>query len=264
FYTSALGMRVTAEAQDELALGTEERTLLVLHALPGAVPARRVSGLYHFAVLLPSRAALAGALLRLVEHNIRLQGVADHGVSEALYLADPDGNGIELYRDREEPEWPREADGSLQMGTEELDIDGLVASRDGAAPGQGLPDGTRMGHVHLHVSDLDRAIAFYRDIVGLALKQRYGPSAGFLAAGRYHHHVGVNTWAGVGAPQPPAGSTGLRWFELTFASDALLQAAAGRARAAGHVAEPFAEGLLLKDPAGNGVVLRLARPPVKE
>lgn len=259
FYTGTLGMQVQAESQDGLQLGVEGQALVKLKALPGAKPARKVTGLYHFAVLLPSRPALAEVLLQLARTSARIQGVADHGVSEAIYLADPDGNGIEIYRDLDEREWPRLPEGGLEMVTEELDVEGVIASLNGEQPAwRGMPAGTRMGHVHLHVSDLASAEAFYTQVIGLGLVQRYGPSAAFLASGRYHHHVGINTWAGQGAPQPPAGSTGLRWFELVFAGETGLQAALERAQAAGL--EPVEQdgGYLVKDPAGNGVLLRNA------
>ena len=257
FYAGTLGMQVQAESQDALQLGVDGQVLLKLKVLPGAKPARKVTGLYHFAVLLPSRPALAEVLVQLARTGGRIQGVADHGVSEAIYLADPDGNGIEIYRDLPEREWPKLPEGGLEMVTEELDVEGVIASLNGEQPEwRGLPAGTRMGHVHLHVSDLASAEAFYTQVIGLKLVQRYGPSAAFLASGRYHHHVGINTWAGQGAPPPPAGSTGLRWFELVFASAAGLQAALERAKAAGL--EPVEQdgGYLVKDPAGNGVMLK--------
>lgn len=264
FYTATLGMQVQAESQDELMLGVDGRALVKLKALPGAKPARKVTGLYHFAVLLPSRPALAEMLMQLARTGTptgagaRIQGVADHGVSEALYLADPDGNGIELYRDREEREWPRLPEGGLDMLTEELDVEGVMASLNGEQPEwRGMPAGTRMGHVHLHVSELESAEAFYRQVIGLGLVQRYGPSAAFLASGRYHHHVGINTWAGQGAPPPPPGSTGLRWFELEFADSAALQGALERARAAGQEPVEMDGGYLVKDPAQNGVLLKV-------
>lgn len=257
FYAGTLGMQVQAESQDSLQLGADGQVLLKLKVLPGAKPARKVAGLYHFAVLLPSRPALAEVLLQLARTGGRIQGVADHGVSEAIYLADPDGNGIEIYRDLPEREWPRLPEGGLEMVTEELDVEGVIASLNGEQPEwRGLPAGTRMGHVHLHVSDLASAEAFYTQVIGLKLVQRYGPSAAFLASGRYHHHVGINTWAGQGAPPPPAGSTGLRWFELVFANAAGLQAALERAKAAGLEPAEQEGGYLVKDPAGNGVMLK--------
>ncbi len=261
FYSGTLGMQVMEASAEEAQLGVDGQVLLNLKALPGAKPARKVTGLYHFAVLLPSRPALAEVLLQLARTSARIQGVADHGVSEAIYLADPDGNGIEIYRDLDEREWPRLPEGGLEMVTEELDVEGVIASLNGEQPAwRGLPEGTRMGHVHLHVSDLASAEAFYTQVIGLGLVQRYGPSAAFLASGRYHHHVGINTWAGQGAPPPPAGSTGLRWFELVFADGAGLQAALERAKAAGLEPVEQEGGCLVKDPAGNGVVLRNAEP----
>src|SRR5262249_52339793 len=153
------------------------------------------TGLYHFAILVPSRADLARSLMRLVETETVLQGAADHGVSEALYLADLDGNGIEIYRDRPRAEWPvvdgpatALGAGRLRMGADPLDFDNLASA---AAPGPVLPPGTVIGHVHLHVARLDEAQQFYVDVLGFELMQRYGPSALFVSAGGYHHHIGL-------------------------------------------------------------------------
>jgi len=256
FYQNKLGLSLIERIGDTAHLGSGGRAWLTLTGVPGARKVGRTSGLYHFAVLVPTRFHLAQVLRSLAEGGASFQGAADHGVSEALYLADPDGNGIEVYIDRDPAEWPRDAQGNLEMVTEGLDLDGLLAElqRD-PSPWKGLPAETRVGHVHLHVGNLARAEEFYNGILGLNLVQRYGSAAAFLAAGNYHHHVGINTWAGAGAPQPPPGSVGLRWFELRLPDAAALEQVAARVRAAGITPEERPDGLLLHDPSGNGVVL---------
>ena len=215
FYVQGLGFQVLERRANFLALGVEgESPLLQLVEEVEARPApERTAGLYHFAVLLPNRIALAGMFRQLIQQNIRLEGAADHLVSEALYLSDPQGNGIELYADRPSDTW-KTADGQLKMGTLPLDADGLLAMERN--PAVQLPAGTRLGHIHLHVSHLDEAVHFYEQLLGFELMMRYGPSAAFLSAGGYHHHIGLNTWQGEGAPPPPANAIGLREFSVSL------------------------------------------------
>jgi catechol 2,3-dioxygenase len=254
FYEAHLGFIVHRRDDRTAWLGAGGADLLVLSQCETAPRVRGTTGLYHFAILVPSRADLARSLRRLVETETVLQGAADHGVSEALYLADDDGNGIEVYRDRPRGEWPMVA-GQLRMGAEPLDFDELLAEKGGAGDGAGLPPGTRIGHVHLHVSRLADAERFYVNVLGFTLTQRYGPSALFVAAGDYHHHIGLNTWAGVGAPPPPPGAIGLHHFVVTLPNAAALAAVAGRLRAAGIPSEPIDTGLLVHDPAKNAMLL---------
>ncbi len=259
YYQENIGLRLRSTERNTAYLGAGGDDLLILTEDSRAVrPPEYATGLYHFAILTPSRLDLAHALFRLVESNTRLQGFADHLVSEAIYLADPDGNGIEIYRDRPRAEWPT-SNGRLRMATDPLDLESLsgeLGDRPERQPE--LPAGTVIGHVHLKVSRIDATEGFYRDILGFSLMQRYGPSATFLAAGGYHHHIGANTWAGAGAPPPPAGSTGLRWFEVLLPNQAGLAAAAGRLDGAGIAAQPEGTGMLVKDPSGNAVLLRVA------
>ena len=213
--------------------------------------------MYHFAVLLPDRKSLARLLYHLAETKLGVQGAADHGVSEALYLADPDGNGIELYRDRRKNEWPVDDLGRLQMGTEALDIDDLVMElKGGLEPYQGLPQKTTIGHVHLQVRNLAEAEQFYNGALGFKVMQRYESGAIFVSAGGYHHHIGLNTWAGEGAPPPPADATGLRWFEVVLPDSAALDGVLARLKAAGVTGEEQDGGVLVHDPSQNGILLR--------
>jgi catechol 2,3-dioxygenase len=257
FYTSVLGFRPLTRTNDTLTLTADGATpLLALTELPGAPPKpARATGLYHFAILTPSRLDLARSLRRLAEMRYPLSGASDHLVSEALYLDDPDGNGIEIYRDRPRAEWPRPG-GQIQMATDPLDIDGILAEleRDDQ-PWDGLAATTTIGHMHLHVADLKAAEAFYHGVLGFDIIVRYGPSALFVSAGGYHHHIGLNTWAGVGAPPAPAGSAGLRYFIVRLPNQAALDAVLARVREADIGIEDHADGALVRDASRNAVVL---------
>ena len=254
FYETHLGFTVHRRDDRIASLGAGGVDLVTLSQCETAPRVRGTTGLYHFAILVPSRADLARALRRLAATGTVMQGAADHGVSEALYLADEDGNGIEIYRDRPRAQWPV-VDGELRMGADPIDLDALLADGAHTDSGAGLPPGTVVGHVHLHVSRLDDARAFYVGVLGFELTQRYGPSALFVAAGGYHHHVGLNTWAGVGAPPPPPGAIGLKHFLVQLPDAAALDAVVGRVRAAGIVPKPLEGGWLIHDPAKNAILL---------
>jgi catechol 2,3-dioxygenase len=255
FYETHLGLSVHRRDDRTAWLGAGGADLLILSQCETAPRVRGTTGLYHFAILVPSRADLARSLRRLIATETIMQGAADHGVSEALYLADEDGNGIEIYRDRPREQWPI-AGGQLKMGADPLDLEALLAEAGRADSGAVLPPATVIGHVHLHVSRLEEARAFYVDLLGFEVMQRYGPSALFVAAGGYHHHIGVNTWAGVGAPPPPPGAIGLKHFVVQLPDEAALAEVADRLRAAGITPEPHDDGLLIHDPANNAILLR--------
>ena len=255
YYRGVLGFRLLGRSEVGARLGAQgdDTTLVELHERGGAgpVPRRGRLGLYHFAILLPDRAALG----RFAAHLTRLgarAGASDHLVSEALYLTDPDGLGIEVYADRPRSTW-RWAGGELEMRTDPLDLDAVVA----AAAGEdwtGMPPGTRIGHLHLHVGAIDRAAAFYGDALGLEPTVRGYPGALFLAAGGYHHHLGVNTWAGE-ASAPAEGDA--RLLEWTIVVPALAaEAAARRVASAGYPAAREGEGWLLTDPWGTRLRVR--------
>ena len=256
FYTETLGFRLLSRAGGAAVLGAGQRRLIVLNEKPGAKMARGTTGLYHFAVLLPARKSLARLLYHLAENDAQIQGASDHGVSEALYLADPEGNGIELYCDRRRRDWPVDDIGRLQMVTDELDIDDLVMElKDGVEPWTGLPGETVIGHVHLHVNNLPAAENFYTRVLGFQLMQRYGSGAIFVSAGGYHHHIGLNTWAGEGAPPPPPDAAGLRWFEIRLPDQPSLDALVERLKAASAVIDLQEGGVLTQDPAQNRILL---------
>jgi catechol 2,3-dioxygenase len=260
FYESHLGFTVHRRDDRTAWLGAGGPDLLILSQCERAPRVRGTTGLYHFAILVPSRLDLAHALRRLVATNTVMQGAADHGVSEALYLADEDGIGIEIYRDRPREQWPV-VHGQLQMGADPVDLEALLTEAGRADSSAGLPQDTVIGHVHLHVARLAEAHAFYVDALGFELTQRYGPSALFVAAGGYHHHIGLNTWAGVGAPPPPPGAIGLKHFALTLPDAAARDAVLAQARAAGIPVEQTEEGPLIHDPAKNAILLTATATP---
>ena len=252
FYTKTIGLTLLERGGGIASLGARDLALLELREQPGISPVRRATGLYHFALLLPSRADLGDALEHFVRARAPIGGFADHAVSEAIYLTDPDGHGIEVYRDRPRAEWVYPG-GRLKMTTDPLDFDGILAARHGDRPV--MPTGTMMGHIHLQVADIAATERFYIDLIGLEPVIRYGPSATFLAANGYHHHIGGNTWAGVDLPPAPADAARLLWYEIRQPDAAAVDAIAERLAAAGWPFERDDKGLQVLDPSGIRVWL---------
>lgn len=257
YYQHNIGLKLHRQEGDMAYLGAGGRDLLALRELPSATHPRRTTGLYHFAILVPSRLELALTLKHLVDTETRIGGASDHLVSEALYLSDPDGNGIEIYRDRPRHEWPL-VNGQIEMDTKAFDVDSVLGELHGRDhTWAGLHADTTIGHIHLHVSHLPEAEAFYTQVLGFDLIMHYGPSAAFVSAGGYHHHIGLNTWAGVGAPPPPPGAVGLNWYEILLPDEEALLATAVRLQTAHIPTEQREGGLFFRDPAQNGIVLRV-------
>lgn len=251
FYQNALGLRLHERTQHMARLGSETEDLVVLYESADAPIPRRTTGLYHFALLFPSRLALADALNRLIDTKTPIQGGADHLVSEAIYLPDPDNNGIELYRDRPRSEWSFQGS-SVVMATDPLDYQGILAELNGVSVDwQGAHPATTMGHVHLHVAHLQPAIDFYCNVLGFDLMARMGSAAGFVAAGGYHHHFGLNTWQGIGAPPPPAGAVGLRHTTIILPSSVDVEQLSERLNTAQIKHELNQTGLIVRDPSQN-------------
>ena len=228
------------------------RPLITLIEQAGASPVapRGRLGLFHFAILLPTRSALAGALVHLQAHRVPL-GSSDHLVSEALYLSDPDGLGIEIYSDRPRDSWTTNGD-ELAMATEPLDVASLMRE-PGAGSWAGMPAGTMIGHMHLHVGDIAAAERFYANVIGLDVMVRRYPGALFMSAGGYHHHLGVNTWAR-GATAPAPNEAQLLHWELVVPDDTEIQLVGKRIRAGGSDTTGDATGALLaRDPFGTAV-----------
>jgi catechol 2,3-dioxygenase len=242
FYQDSLGLSVHRRDDGVAALGAGEDDLVVLHEQPGARRAGRHAGLYHYALLYPAREELARAVQRLAATGTPVTGASDHGVSEAIYLNDPDGNGIELYADRPRDAWPPPAAEGERVGmfTRALDLDDLLATVPNDQPPRHAGAGLRMGHVHLHVGDIGAARDFYAGALGFEPTVFSYPGALFVAAGGYHHHVGLNTWRGEGVGPAPDGTVGLREWTIVLDPDAL---AAVRERAGldadGAIADPW-------------------------
>jgi len=246
YYDERLGLRVHRRENGSAALGTGGADLLVLREQHGAPPADGYSGLFHFALLVPSRGSLGAFLAHAAEDRLPLTGLSDHWVSEAIYLRDPDHHGVEIYADRPRSLW----EGRVEEGmtTLPLDTQDLLAAADTSF--DGLPPSTRIGHVHLRVAEIPGTVAFYRDGVGFDLQGLFGPQAAFLAAGGYHHHVAANTWESAGAPQAPEGSATLERITVIVPSEAVLDDVETRTGG-----ERTAAGLALRDPSGNPVLV---------
>jgi catechol 2,3-dioxygenase len=258
FYRDAIGLNELSSENGTVHLGAGDRSIIELVGEPEAPPRPRgTSGLFHLAILVPGRLDLARALQRVAEAGWRLSGASDHLVSEALYLSDPEGNGIELYRDRPREQWPVR-NGVLQMDTLPLDLEGVLSELRREHANAGVPAEARIGHVHLNVGDLTAAEAFYSGALGFDVTVRGYPGALFVSAGGYHHHLGLNTWAGKGAPPPPPGSRGLREFEIELPSPESLAAEEDRLREAGFEPAQNGDRVRVTDPSGNGVLLSAA------
>jgi len=254
YYQRILGLRAEETADDTAVLTAhgDDRALVILRSRPGVTRARRGAfGLYHFALLLPDRAALGRFAAHLAAQHIQV-GMADHLVSEALYLSDPDGLGIEIYADRPRAVW-QHRNRELAMTTDPLDITSVIAAGRGET-WDGAPQGTTMGHVHLHVGDLDAAEAFYHRALGFDKTVWSYPGALFLSAGGYHHHLGTNVWSPGPAPSS-AQARLLEWVLAVPSPDDVVRAARS-ARDAGYAVDDTGDGVRLADPWGTTVHLR--------
>jgi catechol 2,3-dioxygenase len=263
FYEEAIGLRkgsdppprgegLTLPPGGDVTLGVDGRDLLVLTEQRDARPAGRHAGLYHFALLHPSRTELARAMRRLIATRTPIGGASDHNVSEAIYLPDPDGNGIELAADRPRERWGDLSDPTAIGGPMPLDLQDLLEPvAEEEPPPEASPE-LVVGHLHLHVGDVDAALAFWRDGVGFEVMTRF-PSAAFIAAGGYHHHLGLNTWRGEGAPPQPDGVVGLRRWTIALQDEARVAAVRERVEATGAEVEERPGGFLARDPSRNAV-----------
>jgi catechol 2,3-dioxygenase len=261
FYEQVVGLSeqwrgLTDAEEPAVALGSAGvEPALVLVENPSATPPRRTSGLYHVALRYPTQASLGHLIRRIVETRTPIQGASDHGTHEAIYLPDPDGNGLELEWDRPRAQWPPMAEEFSRGGPQPLDVEATVATT-GSAPTDERTAGIDVGHLHLHVGSVSQAESYYRDVLGLALIAAL-PSAIFMSAGGYHHHLGANIWNGPGAPPAPAGSIGMRRWSVVVPTDDDLAAAVERVdRAGGHRKVIDEDGaLVIADPSGNAVVV---------
>lgn len=268
FYQNVLGFQVYSNDRGtaRLGAGSPEHTgapehtgvdeLLVLTENPDAKIQRFATGLYHFAILVPSRFELARSLRRLGESDVQL-GFGDHIVSEAIYLNDPDGNGIEVYRDRPRSQW-YDNKGNFQMGTLPVDVQGVLSELENEKDEwTGLHRDTVLGHMHLKAANVKRDAAFFRDVIGLDEMAAMGGSAAFLSAGGYHHHLGLNSWESANAAPPPAGSVGLQYFTINLPTREELERVTNRLLEAGAKLQDTEAGVLARDPSQNAVVFHV-------
>jgi catechol 2,3-dioxygenase len=259
FYEHAIGLRVHRREQTIAALGAGDEDLVVLHEDRAARPAGRHGGLYHVALLYPTREELARVAIRLAITRVPIQGASNHGTHEAIYLPDPDGNGLELAADFPREQWPDiSSPEGYGGGPAPLDLDDLLATVAGEDPVAQAAPGLTVGHVHLHVADLEAATRFYRDGLGFAVMTDLG-TAVFMAAGGYHHHVGVNVWRGRGVPPAPADAVGLRHWTVVVANVDEMAATRARLQAIGAPVEERDGGVLARDPSGTAVLVVAAR-----
>ncbi len=265
FYQKVIGLQLLQRDGTTASLGTGQHELLRLTELKGAMRTRGTTGLYHFAILLPNRRELALAIRRLFTLKYR-NYPTDHIMTKTTYLDDAEGNGIELYAESpEDGSWSmangqyitRRADGSLSDGREPLDVDALfkLLKKDDRLDVP-MPPETRVGHVHLHVRNIEEAVDFYHRVIGFDVMGVAKPfRMAFVSAGGYHHHVGLNTWQGEGAPPPPADAAGLRYFSVVLPDKTELERVTARVLEAGVPAQQTEAGLLVHDPSQNGVMI---------
>lgn len=254
FYQKVIGFQILEQTSRKAVLTADGKIgLLTLEQPADVVPKEQgKSGLFHFALLLPKRADLAAFFRHLNDTGYRF-GASDHLVSEALYITDPDGNGIEVYIDRAPDEWTWSNE-EVKMVSDPINVESLLAVSD--AKWEGLPVGTIMGHIHLHVSDLQKAEEFYSKGLGFTVVSHY-PQAIFTSTGGYHHHVALNTWQGVGAPTPKENSVGLNWYTLVFPNEEARAKVIEQLQTLGAPVVSEKDWFVTKDPSGNKIYLLL-------
>lgn len=258
FYEDVIGLRVLRRGEKLAALGADEE-VVVLHEDADAERPGRVAGIYHFALLFPTREELARAATRIARTQTRIDGASDHGTHEAIYLPDPDGIGIELAADRPRELWPAlSLEEFAAHGPQPLDVRNLLDSVAGEQPTAAAAEGLRVGHIHLHVGDLDAARRFYTEGLGFEVVGVISGSAVFVSFARYHHHVAFNVWRGPGVPAAPRGVVGLRHWTLILGGDAELAALRDRLSALGATSSETDGGLIAHDSANIAVRVALA------
>lgn len=260
FYNEYIGLDIKSESAKEIAFGAhgDDKVLVVLKEVPASDVSGPFAGLYHLALLLPTRKDLGEVLNHLIAAKYPLTGASDHGYSEAIYLNDPEGNGIEIYRDKPVSEWDIRDNGDIAGVTEPMDAEGVIASVEG--PFKGMPAGTYMGHVHLFVSDLEKTDTFYKDVLGFDLKFDFGSQAKFFAAGLYHHQIGSNVWAGTNIPATPKGVRGMDYYTIELNSKEELASLKESLDANSYAYEldEAANTVSLADPSGIRIVIKVA------
>lgn len=255
FYQGVLGFQISDRTGSSISLTLNGKDVLVTLEQPADVSPKepRRSGLYHYAILLPERKELAKVLQHFIDIKYPLQGISDHLVSEALYLADPDGNGLEIYVDRPSESWEWIGE-QVSMATEQVDLRSLLSEANGEKF-TGLPSDTIMGHIHLHVSDLAKAAEFYIKGLGFKVVYQISNQALFISSGGYHHHIGLNIWNGKGIKAPSRNSVGLKYYTIVFADEITRDGAKKNLELLGY---PVNENTAV-DPSGNHILLTVAK-----
>ena len=256
FYREVIGFKILKQTEYTVELTADgSNSLIILEKIPDAVilPRKNTTGLYHYAILVPTRKDLSLSLRNLIKYDIHV-GQADHLVSEALYIADPENNGIEIYVDRPREEWIYDDQGRVKMAVDPIEWQGLI-DEAGDAEWNGLAQGTVMGHVHLHVADLKQTEQFYVGVLGFDIMAYMANSALFISAGGYHHHLGMNVWAGIGAPQPPDNAAGLLYYTIVSPNKEGLDSVLTKLRDAEIVVESHEAGWFVEDPSKNRILL---------
>lgn len=247
FYNQAIGLTLIKQENDSYQLGTPDGNILIEIEPASSEADQETTGLYHHALLLPTYEDLGTILRHLIVNKIPMTGASDHGYSNALYLDDPEGNGIEIYWDKPESEWDIKEDGQIAGIVEMMDAE--AALEVARTSFDGVPNGTTMGHVHLHVDELKNSLTFYTDVLGLGVKYKFGPQALFLATGQYHHHLGANVWKPGELVHAKAGASGLG--HVTWeGSQEDINYIETQLKDQNYAYEKVDEGLAFKDPAG--------------
>ncbi|RKQ16946.1 VOC family protein [Ureibacillus endophyticus] len=254
FYRDILGFKILEQTATTVELTTDGKTsFLSLEQPDNVIPKQgRTTGLYHFAILLPEKSDLANIVVHLVENGIRF-GSSDHLVSEALYLHDPDGNEIEIYIDRDPSKWTWSGE-EVEMTIDPLNFERLLTSVT-PTKWRGMPENTVMGHIHLHVAEIEKTEEFFVKGLGFDVVNRFRGQALFLSSNKYHHHIGVNVWNGVGAPKPPKNSVGLVYYTLVYADEEARQQVIENLEKLGYQVTEDNYQLTTEDPSGNVIVL---------
>ena len=260
FYSKDLGLTMMRQEGNTYELGAGPKPadpmVILNHDANSRVPPANSAGLYHFAILLPNRKSLGAAYVSLGRAGVVFDGYADHLVSEALYLMDPEGNGIEIYADKDRSQWQYDTTGRIRMATEPLDIDSILRELGNVdhATLKAIPEGARIGHIHLKVTELKRSCAFYNEELGLDVMSHWG-SAAFLSVAGYHHHIGMNTWESLMGPRSQAGSSGLDHFNLTIPDADFVQKLGSRFSQTARAEKLSSSRLLVRDPDGIRFVI---------
>ncbi|MGM0168004.1 catechol 2,3-dioxygenase [Enterococcus sp. AZ135] len=255
FYQEVIGLQVLEQNVSHSTLGVGDTVLLELHKVQNPLPLAPRTGLYHVAFLLPSRKALGNTLLHYLTVNAPLIGASDHGYSEALYLNDPEGNGIEVYADKPQSEWDIRSDGEIVGVTLEMDAEAVIAAGDNTWTG--FPIGTTVGHVHLKVADLTATEKYFTEVLGLSLKNNFGNQAKFFATGDYHHHIGSNVWLGKNIPAMMENDLGLDYFSFSVPNQAELDRLENHWRNQIEYTKNEDGSLTVVDP--NGITMKFER-----